>query len=465
MSKTFEKILLFLLDLITVNAAFLLWSRIRERMGFFSETSFWGGLSISLIIFFFWLMLFIFYGQYRTVFTRSRTDEFLNVVKSVTAGVIVIFLMTFDLQQDVSKPFAISRLMIITYWGLMVVLVGFGRVLLRTIQRRLLIVGIGRRRAVIIGWGEKAKELCDLVHESPALGYEIAGFVVPDKPQRGQYKGLQIRCRIAQLNRLIKKESIQEVLIALSRRSERRLQEVIQQCDGTPVGIKIVPDLYDVIIGQVRTNQIYGFPLIEIMPQFMAPWEMVIKRFGDIVFSLVVLIGFLPVWIMLAAFILIETSGGVFYVQTRVGKDGKIFKMIKFRSMMKSAEKTTGPVWASSHDPRVTRIGRMMRRLRLDEIPQLINILAGDMSLVGPRPERPYFVEQLKKHFPLYTRRLRVRPGLTGWAQVKGEYDQSLEHVKKKLEYDLFYLENCSLRMDLKIILNTLYVMLRGKGH
>ena len=125
----------------------------------------------------------------------------------------------------------------------------------------------------------------------------------------------------------------------------------------------------------------------------------------------------------------------------------------------------TGPVWASSDDPRVTRIGRIMRRLRLDEIPQLINILSGDMSLVGPRPERPYFVEQLKKHFPLYTRRLRVRPGLTGWAQVKGEYDQSLDHVKKKLEYDLFYLENCSLRMDLKIILNTLYVMLRGKGY
>jgi lipopolysaccharide/colanic/teichoic acid biosynthesis glycosyltransferase len=132
--------------------------------------------------------------------------------------------------------------------------------------------------------------------------------------------------------------------------------------------------------------------------------------------------------------------------------------------MVTGAEKMTGPVWAANNDPRVTWVGRFLRRLRLDEIPQLINILYGDMSLVGPRPERPYFVEQLKKEFPLYTRRLRIRPGLTGWAQVKGEYDQSLDHVKVKLEYDLFYLENMSLRMDLKIILHTLYVMIRGKG-
>ena len=297
MSKTLEKILLFLVDLVTVNTAFLIWIRIRDHMGFFTQTSFWSGLGISLIIFFFWLLGFIFYGQYRTAFTRSRTDEFLNVVKAVTAGVIVIFLATFDLQQDVSKPFTVSRLMIVIYWGLMVLLVGSGRVLLRTIHRKLLILGIGRRKAVIIGWGEKAKELCDLVFKAPALGYDIVGFVLPERARQGDYRGIPVRGSIADLNRLIRKESIQEVLIALARRSEKRLKQVIQQCDGTTAGIKIVPDLYDVIIGQVRTNQIYGFPLIEILPQFMAPWEMVIKRLGDIGFSLIVLIGFLPVWV------------------------------------------------------------------------------------------------------------------------------------------------------------------------
>ena len=177
-----------------------------------------------------------------------------------------------------------------------------------------------------------------------------------------------------------------------------------------------------------------------------------------------ILIAFLPIWLLLALIIVIDTKGPVFYTQKRVGRDGKVFTMVKFRSMVVGAEKMTGPVWAQDNDPRITKVGRMMRRLRLDEIPQLVNILMGNMALVGPRPERPFFVEKLRKVFPLYTRRLRIRPGITGWAQVKGEYDQSLDDVKEKLEYDLFYLENMSLRMDLKIILNTLYVMLRGRG-
>ena len=144
--------------------------------------------------------------------------------------------------------------------------------------------------------------------------------------------------------------------------------------------------------------------------------------------------------------------------------NGKIYTMIKFRSMIKGAEKMTGPVWATWDDPRVTRIGKFLRKTRIDEIPQLINVIKGDMSWVGPRPERPYFVEKFKKEIPLYTRRLRVRPGITGWAQVKGGYDQSIEHVKQKLTYDLFYIENMSLRMDLKIVIVTILVMLKGKG-
>lgn len=453
------------MDLCTVNMSFFIWCRIRQGMGLFSETSAWGTLRASFLLFFFWMCIFIFYGQYRTVFTRSRTDEFFNVVKSITAGVFIIFIMTSDIREDVAHPLSAGRLMIIAYWGILAVLVGLGRVLLRTLRRRMLVLGIGRRKAVIVGWGEKAKELFDQVRSSPALGYEIVGFVAPEGTGRIQYKGIPVRGKIGNLSRIIRKDSIQDVLIALSRRSERLMNQVIAQCDGTPVGIKIVPDLYDVIIGQVRTNQIYGFPLIEILPQFMAPWEIVVKRSGDIALSLVILIGFLPLWLVIAAAIQMESRGGVFYTQKRVGKDGKIFTMIKFRSMTKGAEKTTGPVWAVRHDPRVTKVGRFLRNLRLDEIPQFINILKGDMSLVGPRPERPYFVDLLKKKLPLYTRRLRVRPGITGWAQVKGGYDESLDHVKKKLEYDLFYLENCSLRMDLKILLNTFYVMLRGKGH
>ena len=445
MSKTTEKILLLCIDFLAINSTFLLWCKVISIMNVFSDTSLMGSLKLSIIIYLFWLLLFLFFGLYGVFFTKSRIDELIDVVKIISIGVLIIFILTVDVQKDVSQPFQTSRLLILTYWIMMVFIVGTGRILLGSIHRRLLELGIGQRKTLIVGWGKKAWELLDWVTEAPAIGYQIAGFISPtEQNKKKQYKGISIIGRLNQLYTIIKKENIQEILIALSGHSERQLEEVIAQCNGTQVGIKIVPDLYDVIIGQVRTNQIYGFPLIEILPHLMGSWERIIKRLGDFFVSFVILIGFFPFWLLLALLIKIDSRGPIFYAQKRVGKEGKIFTMIKFRSMAQGAEKMTGPVWAIDNDPRITKTGRLLRKLRLDEIPQFLNILKGDMSLVGPRPERPYFVQKLKKHFPLYTRRLRVRPGITGWAQVKGEYDQSLEHVRQKLEYDLFYLENMS---------------------
>ena len=259
--------------------------------------------------------------------------------------------------------------------------------------------------------------------------------------------------------------NVEEVLIALEYDERQKVFDIMGSCNGHHVNIKIVPDLYDIIVGQVRTNQIYGFPLIEILPKLMPAWEMRIKRTIDIFVSALILFLFSPIWILIALAIKLDSKGSLFYNQKRVGRNAKVFHMHKFRSMVYDAESMTGPVWAGKNDPRITRFGRLLRNLRIDEIPQLINVLKGEMSLVGPRPERPFFVEQLKKDIPYYSRRLRVRPGITGWAQVKHVYDQSLDDVKKKLQYDLFYLENMSLRMDLKIILNTIYTVLTGKGH
>jgi len=465
MPKPLEKFLLIITDLVMIHLTFFIWCRLRHSIGLFSQTSFWEVAQTSLILYVFWYLLFALYGNYHIWYTRSRIDEFITVVKTISIGVFFIFIMTSDVKGDLSHPFRPSRLLILSYWALLIFFVGSGRILLRTLHRKLLVMGIGHRKTVIVGWGKKAWELFDKVKNAPAMGYNINGFITTsDQSRKGKYKNVPVLGKLDQLHEFIQKMNIQEILIALPRRSERMLEQVIAECNGTPVGLKIVPDLYDVIIGQVRTNQIYGFPLIEILPQLMEPWEKTAKRIIDIIFSLIILVCFFPVGLIISALIRIETRGPIFYTQERVGKDGKLFKIIKFRSMVVGAEKMTGPVWASVNDSRVTKVGRILRKLRLDEVPQLINVLDGNMSLIGPRPERPFFVEKLRKVFPLYTRRLRIQPGITGWAQVKGEYDQSLEHVKQKLEYDLFYLENMSLRMDMKIIINTLYVILIGKG-
>ncbi len=253
-------------------------------------------------------------------------------------------------------------------------------------------------------------------------------------------------------------------MIALEEEDRHKVVDVLGCCNGLKVNLKIVPDLYDIIVGQARTNQIYGFPLIEILPELMPAWERRVKRLVDILFSLFVMFLLSPVWILIAIAIKIDSRGAVFYDQRRVGRDGSVFQVHKFRSMHKDAESMTGPVWADKNDSRMTRIGRLLRKARLDEVPQLINVMKGEMSLVGPRPERPYFVDMLKKEIPYYTRRLRVRPGITGWAQIKHDYDRTLDDVRKKLQYDFFYLENMSLRMDLKIILNTIYIIFAGKG-
>jgi len=227
----------------------------------------------------------------------------------------------------------------------------------------------------------------------------------------------------------------------------------------------LVADQYQMVIGLVRTIEIHGLPLIEVHPQLVSSTTKVIKRAFDIVMGLVMSVVVLALTPLIALLIKLDNPGPVYYSQIRVGRRGKEFTLLKFRSMVMDAERKSGAVWAKKDDPRVTKFGRFLRKSHLDELPQFYNVLIGQMSLVGPRPERPKFVEEFKTKIPLYERRLRVRPGITGWAQVRHKYDESIADVAEKTRYDLFYIDHLSLSIDVKILIATALKMLRGGGH
>jgi exopolysaccharide biosynthesis polyprenyl glycosylphosphotransferase len=465
MNKNVEKLLILSIDFITINLAWILYFGFRVESGWFALIIMPEFLVPMFVLYFYWLIIFTFVGMYRTWFAASRFDELSTLFKASFVGIFILFSLIFfdDFIHDVSSP---NRILIFIYWGTFLVFVGGGRLFVRSFQRNLLIRGIGRKNVLIVGFNEKAKEVHNQLLEHKALGLDVKGYVASNGYNPGDgYQDINILGSVNEIEKLIDEINAQEIIIALDKDDHDVLIKLISKCDQKNVGIKIVPDLYEILSGQAKTSQIYGIPLIDIMPQLMPEWEKRLKRLIDIIMSLFILIVNLPVCLIVAIAIKIDSKGPVFFTQERCGQSGKTFTIIKFRSMFQDAEKLSGPVWSRKDDPRITRVGKVIRRLRMDEIPQMYNVFKGEMSFVGPRPERPFFIEKLANEIPYYKRRLKVRPGITGWAQVKHKYDETLEDVKIKLKYDLFYIENMSLRMDFKIILRTIYVVLVGKGH
>ena len=465
MNKKIEKILIVSTDFISINLAWTIFYLLRVRSGFFDLDITPEFLIPMIAAYLYWIVIFTFVGMYRTWFALSRFDELSTLFKASFVGVFILFFLIFIDDYMHGVPSA-SRILIFLYWGLFFVLAGTGRVLIRSFQRNLLIKGYGRRNALIVGFNKKANDVHDQVTQHPALGLDIKGYLaVHSENLDKSYKGIKVVGNINDIENLIDSFSVKEIIIALERENNDVLIDLIAKSDNKNVGLKIVPDLYDILSGQARTSQIYGIPLIDIMPQLMPEWEKKLKRLIDIIVSMIILTLSFPVILISSVAIKIDSAGPVFFKQERCGQNGKVFRIYKFRSMKKDAEKSTGPVWSRKDDPRITRVGRIIRKIRIDEIPQFINVLKGEMSIVGPRPERPYFVEMLSHEIPYYQRRLKVRPGITGWAQVKHKYDETIEDVKTKLRYDLFYIENMSLRMDFKILFRTIFVVLFGKGH
>jgi exopolysaccharide biosynthesis polyprenyl glycosylphosphotransferase len=459
LSSSKEKIILLISDFLFINLAWSVYYWIRIESGWIPYTNPTSFFIPLFVIYVYWLVVFSFSGLYQHWFVRSRFDEFSSVVKSVTLGCFLLFFVIF-LDDAVNNAQSISRYLILIYWTLTVVSVSSGRILIRSFQINLLEKGIGLRNTIIIGTGQRAADLNALVLKFPQLGYKIFGFIKLTE----NIKVKNILGSLKDVSRIIKANEITEVLIALESKEKEKLFDIIKYCAQERVHLKIMPDTYEIVSGLVKTNQLYGVPLIEVMPEIMSHSQKLLKRIIDIFISVSLLVSLMPVLLLVALIIKLSSKGSILYKQIRVGRNGVMFTMYKFRSMFQNAEEY-GPEWAGENDPRITWIGRVIRKIYIDEVPQMINVLKNEMSLVGPRPERPHFVEILKKEIPYYYKRLNIKPGITGWAQIKHKYDSSLDDVKEKLQYDFYYIENMSLKLDLKIIINTILVIVFMKGH
>ncbi|MFC1619021.1 sugar transferase [Candidatus Neomarinimicrobiota bacterium] len=406
------------------------------------------------------IISFAFSGCYSHQGLVSRIDEAAQIIKSLVILTMIVILVGIVSETSLYLgPRGWVKLVFI--FGL--VCIGY-RWLFRSAQKWFFRYNIGTQRTLIVGRNPRSEQVYQQIRSRPKLGYNLLGFV--DEPVPNPDSSLQpVVGDISSLPQLIHEMALDEVIIALEKPEHEALLNLMSTINGHPIEIKILPDMYEAVTGLAKTEHVYGLPLIRINPDFITPLEAVVKRACDVLLSgLAIIIG-APFFMIIAIINRLTSPGPAIFTQERVGYRGKRFMMHKFRTMVDDAEQHTGPVWARSDDPRITSFGRLLRRFRLDELPQIWNVLRGDMSLVGPRPERPAFVEWLMQEFPYYHRRLLVRPGISGWAQVRGVYDRSLDDVRRKLKDDFFYIENMSLRLDLKILLITVWVVLSGKGH
>jgi exopolysaccharide biosynthesis polyprenyl glycosylphosphotransferase len=393
----------------------------------------------------------------------GRVDEFAKICSALSVGVVLGLAANSFL---LSSRFVYSRQLLLSGWAFAIMFVAVGRVIysgmIGSLRRR----GVNAERAVIVGTGMPARTVLETVRRSPHLGYHVVGFIADElgtTPTDQTVLGLPILGTTDCLPAILRKERVDEVLIALAGASQARLVSLVDRCADDPVSITVYPDTFQLITNnELSIGDLGGLPMVQVRMIALRGWNRILKRGLDIVVALTILIALAPLFVLLAMLVKLTSPGPAFLVQERVGRDGRPFWCLKFRTMRQDAEKESGPVWTKPNDPRRTKLGTFMRRFSLDEFPQFINVLLGEMSVVGPRPERPYFVDQFTQSIPRYARRHREKAGLTGWAQVNGlRGDTSIE---ERTRYDLYYVENWSLFFDLKIIAKTIILIFRDRN-
>ena len=404
------------------------------------------------------LLVFVFSRLYQLTRMGSRIDEFYSISRASTVATLVgvacgsLLFKNSPLEQDYSRG------MVVYGWALTIVLITAGRVLQGQIRNRLRRAGWGRDRVLIVGTDSVGQMILQKIQSNPALGYEVVGMVTTNG-ETDVPLGAPLVGRAGDLAPLIDRYQVDEVIIALPDATHQEILALISECERGKAIIKVYPDVFQIMASQVSIGDLGGLPLLTVRDVALRGWRRTTKRALDMVGAAVFLIVVSPFLMLMAILIKLDSPGPVFYAQERMGLDARSFKMLKFRSMRQDAE-TGGPGWTVENDPRVTRLGRIIRRINVDELPQFINVLLGEMSLVGPRPERPVYVNQFRRSIPRYMDRHWEKAGMTGWAQVNGLRGDT--SIVERTKYDLWYIENWSLLLDIKILLRTVFSVFRS---
>lgn len=455
--RTLYTVSLVLLDSLLIGLAFVLAYQLRVNIAWpeplLNQVPLASYAGLFVIQLFVTITILFLNRQYYIPRSLSRIDQAYYVFVSVSVGMLIALAVATIIFRNNQAILDYPRAMMVYDWLLTIVLLILGRLVHSWARKRLQDRGIGKDRVLIVGTGDTARMIIQRIAWSPALGYDLVG-IVNGESAGNEILGFRVLGQPEDLPDLINEYHVDEVIIAMPEKGHREMLHVISYCERGRVTIKIFPDLFQYVTTHAGIDDLGGLPLLSVRDYALRGYLLTLKRLIDFIGATLGLIAFSPLMLLTALAIKLESPGPVFFIQPRMGLDGREFMMIKFRSMRTDAEKD-GPGWTVKNDPRQTRLGTWLRRLEVDELPNLINVWLGEMSLVGPRPEQAYYVEQFRRYVPRYMDRHREKGGMTGWAQVNGLRGDS--SISERTKYDLWYSENWSILLDTKILLRTVW--------